>query len=171
MHGGYESWTRRYGAKCMGLIIINRISSRARNLGTLSTHLLHCVKKVAFRRNSPTSAYSEHTSLLSSSRPDYARKLLNTSVATDRNSAPVVLGQSLAMRSKRMSRSTLMLSQRISRVMMRSHNCVYLLAWIRSMCARPSASGSENSTLRSNRPGLRSAGSRVSGLRLLEHGI
>lgn len=39
-----------------------------------------------------------------------------------------------------------------------------LRAWIRRMCARPSLSGSENSTRRSRRPGRRRAGSRVSGL-------
>ena len=135
----------------------------------MSYHLLDGVKKVALRRNFPTSAYCKHTSLADHQDGINAGTLLNTSVATDRNSAPVVLGQSLAMRSKRMSRSTLMLSQPISRVIKGPHDCAYLLAWIRSMCARPSASGSENSTLRSNLPGRRSAGSRVSGLRPLEY--
>ena len=39
-----------------------------------------------------------------------------------------------------------------------------VLAWIRRMWVRPSKSGRPNSTLRSNRPGRRSAGSNVSGL-------
>jgi hypothetical protein len=59
---------------------------------------------------------------------------------------PVLLGQSLANNSKRMSRSTLM--ER---------------AWILKMCVRPSRSGSPNSTFLSSRPGLMRAGSSVSG--------
>jgi hypothetical protein len=72
---------------------------------------------------------------------------LHTSVATDRNSAPVVFGHKRAMRSNRISLSTLILR-----------------AWIRRMCALPSLSGNENSIRRSSRPGRNRAGSRVSGL-------
>mmetsp|Transcript_8878 Transcript_8878/g.28174 ORF Transcript_8878/g.28174 Transcript_8878/m.28174 type:complete len:205 (+) Transcript_8878:331-945(+) len=68
------------------------------------------------------------------------------SVQTERRSAPVVLGQRRARRSKRMSRSTAM-----------------VLAWMRRTWVRPSRSGRPNSTLRSRRPGRRRAGSRVSG--------
>mmetsp|Transcript_11867 Transcript_11867/g.30986 ORF Transcript_11867/g.30986 Transcript_11867/m.30986 type:complete len:395 (+) Transcript_11867:285-1469(+) len=68
------------------------------------------------------------------------------SMHTERMSAPVQLGHRRARSSYRMSRSQFM-----------------PLAWIEKMCARPSKSGSPNSTLRSSRPGLRSAGSRVSG--------
>lgn len=61
-------------------------------------------------------------------------------------SLPVLLGQSLASKSKRISLSTLM--ER---------------AWILKMCVRPSRSGSPNSTFLSSRPGLMRAGSSVSG--------
>lgn len=71
-----------------------------------------------------------------------------TSVATDLSSAPVVFGHNRAIRSNRMSLSTLILR-----------------AWIRRMWARPSLSGSANSIRRSIRPGRRRAGSSVSGLR------
>lgn len=64
----------------------------------------------------------------------------------DKSRLPVLLGQSLANNSKRMSRSTLM--ER---------------AWILKMCVRPSRSGRPNSTFLSSRPGLMSAGSSVSG--------
>jgi hypothetical protein len=87
-----------------------------------------------------------------------------TSVATERNSAPVVLGQSLAMRSKRMSLSTFILSLKLDDALRLAHN-TNLLACMRSICALPSVSGKENSTRRSRRPGLSSAGSSVSGLR------
>ena len=43
---------------------------RARKLGTLSYHLLDGVKKVALRRNFPTSTYCKHTSLPRSSGHD-----------------------------------------------------------------------------------------------------
>mmetsp|Transcript_26955 Transcript_26955/g.93555 ORF Transcript_26955/g.93555 Transcript_26955/m.93555 type:complete len:202 (-) Transcript_26955:876-1481(-) len=68
------------------------------------------------------------------------------SVHTDRSSAPVVLGHSRASSSYRMPRSTFM-----------------RFVWMRRMCVRPARSGSPNSTLRSRRPGRRSAGSSVSG--------
>mmetsp|Transcript_15552 Transcript_15552/g.62609 ORF Transcript_15552/g.62609 Transcript_15552/m.62609 type:complete len:205 (-) Transcript_15552:770-1384(-) len=68
------------------------------------------------------------------------------SVQTERRSAPVVLGQSRARRSYRMSRSTAMVR-----------------AWIFKTCVRPWRSGSPNSTFRSRRPGRSSAGSSVSG--------
>ena len=70
------------------------------------------------------------------------------SVATLRNSAPVAFGHRRAIGSKRILGSTA-----IER------------AWMRRMCARPSWSGALNSILRSMRPGRRSAGSSVSGLR------
>mmetsp|Transcript_945 Transcript_945/g.2027 ORF Transcript_945/g.2027 Transcript_945/m.2027 type:complete len:216 (-) Transcript_945:688-1335(-) len=69
------------------------------------------------------------------------------SVHTDRRSAPVQLGQSLARSSKRMSRSQFMLA-----------------LWIRKISVRPSRSGTPNSTRLSIRPGRSSAGSSVSGL-------
>jgi hypothetical protein len=115
------------------------------------------------------------------------------SVQTERSSAPVALGQRRAMRSKRMLRSTDMLTRERARVSNRSRwrwrrkgrrstregetageerrreegkrrRGTHLRAWIRRMWARPSASGRENSMRRSIRPGRRRAGSRVSGL-------
>merc|ERR1719228_1205390 len=68
------------------------------------------------------------------------------SVHTLRSSAPVELGHNRASNSYLMSFSTLM--ER---------------AWILKMLVLPSRSGSENSTFLSSRPGLISAGSRVSG--------
>jgi hypothetical protein len=62
-------------------------------------------------------------------------------------SAPVVLGHILAMSSKRMSLSKAM-----------------VFAWILKIYTRPSRSGTPNSILRSRRPGLANAGSKVSGL-------
>lgn len=88
----------------------------------------------------------------------------HTSVATDRSSAPVVLGHNRAIRSKRISRSTLILLLTINCSSPREREGTNLRAWIRRMCARPSLSGRENSTRRSRRPGRSRAGSRVSGL-------
>jgi len=91
------------------------------------------------------------------------------SVATDRSSAPVELGHNRAIKSKRISRSTLILKRenQVSMIIAASKDREWtnLRAWIRRICARPSLSGRPNSTRRSNRPGRRSAGSRVSGLR------
>ena len=69
------------------------------------------------------------------------------SVHTERTSAPVELGHSLASSSKRMSRSQFM---------------VRVCIW--KICVLDSRSGSPNSTLRSSLPGRKSAGSSVSGL-------
>ena len=86
-------------------------------------------------------------------------------VATDWSSAPIMLGHSHAIRSKRMLRSTPMLGNESQ---LREFACrewaIYLRVWMRRMCARPSLSGSENSTRRSRRPGHKSAGFRVSSL-------
>jgi hypothetical protein len=48
------------------------------------------------------------------------------------------------------------------------YKLTYLRAWIFRIWARPSASGNENSTRLSRRPGRRRAGSRVSGLMYCE---
>lgn len=69
------------------------------------------------------------------------------SVATDRSSAPVEFGHNRATRSKRIFCST-----------------DIDLACMRKMFDLPSRSGSENSILRSRRPGRSKAGSNVSGL-------
>mmetsp|Transcript_71849 Transcript_71849/g.150118 ORF Transcript_71849/g.150118 Transcript_71849/m.150118 type:complete len:247 (-) Transcript_71849:637-1377(-) len=68
------------------------------------------------------------------------------SVHTERRSAPVQFGHSLASSSKRMSRSQFMFAE-----------------WILKISVLPSRSGTPNSTRRSMRPGRSSAGSRVSG--------
>jgi hypothetical protein len=124
---------------------------RAREFRALPDDLLNGIKKVTFSGDLAPRTYSKHASL-HVTRDETTNSilldiLLLTSVATDRNSAPVVFGHNRAMRSNRMLLSTLILR-----------------AWIRRMCARPSLSGNENSIRRSRRPGRIRAGSSVSGL-------
>mmetsp|Transcript_12487 Transcript_12487/g.31710 ORF Transcript_12487/g.31710 Transcript_12487/m.31710 type:complete len:216 (-) Transcript_12487:765-1412(-) len=68
------------------------------------------------------------------------------SVQTERMSAPVELGQSLARSSNRMPRSMFI-----------------VFVWMAKICVLLSRSGKPNSTFLSRRPGRSSAGSRVSG--------
>ena len=96
--------------------------------------------------------------------PHTEKKESSTSVATERNSAPVVLGHNRAIKSKRIPRSTLILEWFNIMPEDRPEKATDLRACIRKICARPSLSGKENSTRRSKRPGRSKAGSRVSGL-------
>jgi hypothetical protein len=85
------------------------VNLRARKLGTLPDHFLHSVQKVSLRSDLSAGTDGKHASLF---KVNYGfRSITNdhTSVATDRSSAPVVLGHNLAIKSKRISLSTLML--------------------------------------------------------------
>ena len=122
---------------------------RAGEFGALPDDLLNGIKEVPFSSNLAPCTYGKHASLHVDCETMQGSNdvRLHTSVATDRNSAPVVFGHKRAIRSNRMSLSTLILR-----------------AWIRRMWARPSLSGNENSIRRSKRPGRIKAGSSVSGL-------
>ena len=82
---------------------------RAREFRPLSHDLFYSIQEIALRGNLPSCANREHPSLYQVSNSLYRRVLPLTSVATDRSSAPVVLGHNRAMRSNRISRSTLIL--------------------------------------------------------------
>ena len=84
------------------------------------------------------------------------------SVTTDRTSAPVVFGQRRASSSHRMPRSQFTEREWICKVVVNAKPSNHtILTW--KILVRASRSGRPNSTLRSRRPGRRSAGSSVSG--------
>ena len=85
---------------------------RACKLRALLDYLLNSIEEVTRGGNLPPSANSEHTGLDGKERHFHTLLMTQhilTSVETDRSSAPVVLGHNRAIKSKRMSRSTLIL--------------------------------------------------------------
>jgi hypothetical protein len=79
---------------------------------SLPDDLLNCIQKVSLRCHLPPGTYGKHPCLQNHVRVKPApANSLRTSVATDLNSAPVVLGHRRAIKSNRISRSTLMLRE------------------------------------------------------------
>ena len=86
--------------------------SRGGEFRSLPDDLLNRIQKVSLRCHLPPGTYGKHPCLQNHIRvkPAPVNSLL-TSVATDLNSAPVVLGHRRAIKSNRISRSTLMLRE------------------------------------------------------------
>lgn len=92
---------------------IKEVHPRRGKFRSLPNDLFNRIQKVSLCCHLPPGTDSKHTCLQNRVRvkPEHTNSL-RTSVATDLNSAPVVLGHKRAIKSNRMSRSTLILRER-----------------------------------------------------------